>query len=109
MLHTASPMIAAHASEIRDSFVILMSTQIREIIVSLAVIWVIVLLLTGINAIHFKMDGILLLMDLKYNHSIAYSKKKVIIYTRMMASISKVIMAKIVILLQGNSALSQME
>jgi hypothetical protein len=38
MLHTASQMIAALASEIRDSFAILMSAQIREIIVSLAVI-----------------------------------------------------------------------
>jgi len=38
MLHTASAMIAAHATEIKDSFAILMSAQIREIIVSLAVI-----------------------------------------------------------------------
>ena len=82
MSHIVSQMMVIIAIVIMDSSVILMSTQTRERIVYLIIIWVIVQQLMEISAIPLYKDGILLKMDLVYKNT--KPKIKVIIFTQIM-------------------------
>ena len=82
MSHIVSQMMVIIAIVIMDSSVILMSTQTRERIVYLIIIWVIVQQLMEISVIPLYRDGILLKMDLVYKNT--KPKIKVIIFTQIM-------------------------